>query len=162
MTGRHRPPSQVRYAESHPSVTVHFDRETYTKLVELRERTGLTMNQLVRRNLGSEEREVDAILARGRRLGVVQGRKAGRDAGLTEGYASGHTAGVAAGYESGRRDGAREAIAQYRLTYPCSVCRQPIEVLVNGPEAPHLAAALSKWGAPPLRLKATVPPPIMT
>jgi len=57
--------------------------------------------------------------------------------GAAEGYdASGHATGLAKGYENRRRDGVAQAVARYRLSYPCSVCQQPIQVRIDGPEVP--------------------------
>jgi hypothetical protein len=77
MTRRHRPPSRVRYAETHPSITVHFDLDTYAKVMELRERSGLTPNQLIRQALGSMESHIETIQTRGRATILEEGRKTG-------------------------------------------------------------------------------------
>jgi hypothetical protein len=134
MTAKRRPASRGRYAATHPALTVHFDLETHAAVVELRERTGLTLNQLVRQALGSLEGHVNMILARGRAQGIAEGRKAGHAAGWQSGYTS--------GYEAGSED----AEAAFRLTYPCRVCAERIEIRVDGAEARFAAAALTERG----------------
>jgi hypothetical protein len=116
----------VRYADSHPSITVHFDLDTYGKVMSLRERSGVTANQLVRQALGSVERHVDAIQAQGREANLEEGRKAGYLEGYKVGYA--------------------KAVAMYRLTYPCAVCGQPIALRVGDKDAVEVADHLTEEG----------------
>jgi hypothetical protein len=69
------PPSRVRYAADHPTIGVHPDRETYAKLRELRERSGLSLGRLVQQALGVVEMDVAKVEAtvfeRGRRSGYA-------------------------------------------------------------------------------------------
>jgi len=120
---KHRSPSDDRYAASHPAVTVHFDLESYQRLVALREATGLSPNQLVRAALDSLEAQVATILERGRREGVAEGTKIGE------------ATGTKAGYQEGWKAGVLQAKAIYRLTYACAVCGKPIELRVGAPDA---------------------------
>ncbi len=136
---KHRSPSKDRYAKDHPAVTVHFDLYTYNRLVALRKTTDLSLNQLVRGALGSLEAEVADILDRGWRQGVADGKRVGEAAGKQAGYAEGKQAGYAEGY--------LKAKTRFRLTYPCGVCRKPVEVLAGHSDAARAIAALveGKW-----------------
>jgi flagellar biosynthesis/type III secretory pathway protein FliH len=130
MTDRskHRSPSRVRYAKKHPSLTVHFDEETYARVLALRARTGLTLNQLVRQALGSLETHVDKIHEQGRRQGEAEGRRAG--------------------LEEGNQQGRVAARSAWKLTYPCSGCGKPMAIRVGGPEAKRAIETLidQGWG----------------
>lgn len=131
---KHRSPSQDRYAETHPAITVHFDLETFRRLVALREASGLSINELVRADLESLEAKVAAVLERGRREGVAQG--------TTIGEAAGHKAGYAEGFKAGYL----KAKAAYRLTYPCAVCGQPMEIRVGDADAKRAIEVLVEDG----------------
>jgi flagellar biosynthesis/type III secretory pathway protein FliH len=128
---KHRSPSKDRYAKTHPAVTVHFDLDTYNRLVSLRKATDLSLNQLVRAALDSLEAEVADILDRGWRQGVADGKRVGEAAGRQAGYAEGYL----------------KAKARFRLTYPCGVCRKPVEVVAGHSDAARAIAALveGKW-----------------
>ena len=56
-----QPPSRQRWAAAHPTIGVHVDVETYAKLVELRQRSGLSFSQLVRQTLGVVEMDVATV-----------------------------------------------------------------------------------------------------
>jgi len=59
---RRPPPARARYAERHPAITVHLpDRETHARLIELRDRTGLSLGQLVRQTLGVVEKDIEDV-----------------------------------------------------------------------------------------------------
>ena len=121
-----RPASRARFAAAHPILTVHFDQETYARVVDQRSRTGLSLNQLVRMALGSVERHVDALLEQGRQRGFAEGQKAG--------------------YDEGRKDGYAKAKARYGLTYPCGKCRGLITIRVGDADAQHAIATLVEEG----------------
>ena len=86
---KHRSPSKDRYAANHPAITVHFDLDTYKRLIALRDATGWSLNELVRAALDSLEAQVATILERGRREGVTEGKKIGEAAGRKTGYDEG-------------------------------------------------------------------------
>ena len=88
------------YRAAHPTIGVHSpDRDTYERLLALRERTGLTFAQLVLGALGQLEIDLEKV------------QKAGYDRGWEAGWDD--------GYETARR--------RYLLTTPCSVCGLPME-----------------------------------
>jgi hypothetical protein len=122
---KHRSPSKDRYAANHPAITVHFDLDTYKRLIALRDATGWSLNELVRAALDSLEAQVATILERGRREGVTEGKKIGEAAGRKTGY------------DEGWKVGYLKAQATFRLTYPCHVCGKPVAVRVGAPDAKH-------------------------
>ncbi len=126
-----RSPSRARYAAAHPSITIHFDLETHSRLVALRDSSGQSLNQLVRQALGALERHVETILEQGRRRGAEEGRTVGYREGLKAGYA--------------------KAVAMYRLTYPCSTCHRPLEILPGEDDARRVLSVLAdeEWGHQP-------------
>jgi flagellar biosynthesis/type III secretory pathway protein FliH len=133
---KHRSPSKDRYAAAHPAVTVHFDLDTYERLVALRKATDLSLNALVRAALDSLEAEVAAILDRGRRDGVAEGTQIGEATGRK------------AGHDEGWKAGYLKAKATYRLTYPCTDCGGRLELRVGAADAEHAITALveDEWG----------------
>lgn len=153
-TKKHRAPARGRYDATHPALTVHFDLETYAQVVELSQRSGLTSSEVVRRGLGAVERSVDAVLARGHEQGVQEGHKAGyadgyaegQSAGAAEARSAGYAAGRTAGYDEGYRAGYQEAVAIYRITYPCFKCGKPMEICADMDElVAFTRRALVRW-----------------
>ncbi len=121
---RHSPPSRARYAAQHPSIGVHVDKPTYQKLLELRERSGLSLGQLVRQALKVVENDVEMVLLTGRGQGYLQG------------------------FEEGRARGYDQALQRYCLTYPCDVCHKALEIKVGSESARAAVEALAdqRWG----------------
>ena len=119
MTVRtHQPPSRARYAAQHPTIGVHCDRETYQRLVALRERSGLSLGQLVKQELSVVEKDIETV--------------------RTRAYAE--------GLEAGRRAGWTHARRLYRLTYACSVCQGLIAIEAGSEEAKVATAAVVAGG----------------
>jgi hypothetical protein len=117
-------------------VTVHFDLDTYARVVALHEASGLSLNQVIRAALDSLEAEVATVIERGRQQGIAEGKQLGEAAGRK------------LGYEEGWKAGYIKARAHFRLTYPCSGCGKPAEVRVGNPDADHAIEALveDEWG----------------
>ncbi len=44
----HKPPSKIRYDQSHPTVSIRVNRELYDKLKELREQSGKSLGDILR------------------------------------------------------------------------------------------------------------------
>jgi hypothetical protein len=115
---RHQPPSRARYAAQHPTIGVHCDRETYQRLVALRERSGMSFGQLIKQGLGVAEKDIETVRARGYEEGL----------------------------QTGRRAGYTHARSLYRLTYACSRCQGPIAIEAGSEEAKIATAALTARG----------------
>jgi len=56
MGKRHYPPAYYRYREKHPAIVIRVTKEIFDKLKELQNKTGKTLAQLVRENLGIQMR----------------------------------------------------------------------------------------------------------
>lgn len=53
VTGKkHKPPSKIRYAENHPSVTIHLTKDEYNDLWEMSLNNGKSMNQMLKEAVG--------------------------------------------------------------------------------------------------------------
>jgi hypothetical protein len=74
---KRQPPSRARYQSDHPTIGVHVDLATHAKLIELRERSGLSFGQLVRRALGVVEHDVEAAYEAAYSLGWADGEREG-------------------------------------------------------------------------------------
>ncbi len=130
---KRRSASKLKYAASHPAITVHFPMDVYNRLIALRKATGLSLNQLVRGALDSLEAEVTTILVRGYQRGLEAGKKVGEAAARKPAYAEGWNA----------------AAAVFRLTYPCPRgCGKRIEIRVGDPDANRAIEVLvdELWG----------------
>jgi hypothetical protein len=130
---KRRSASKLKYAASHPAITVHFALDVYNRLIALRKATGLSLNQLVRAALDSLEAEVATILGRGYQRGLEVGKKLGEAAARKLAYAEGWKA----------------AAAVFRLTYPCPRgCGKRIAVRVGDPDADRAIEVLTEegWG----------------
>ena len=46
-SGKHKPPSRVRYEKAHPTVSVRVDKTTYQQLRDLRARSGVSMAEIL-------------------------------------------------------------------------------------------------------------------
>ncbi len=105
---------------SNPAVTFRVPPEDRARLERLTAKTGKSLGQLLRENLGVAERDVQSA------------------------YDRGWDQGLAIGIEEGRKGG-KEAWAIY---YYCCVCREKIEVRPNSPVHQAIVNALHerKWG----------------
>lgn len=129
---KRRSASKLKYAASHPAITVHFPLDDYNRLIALGKTTGLSPNQLVRGALDSLEAEVMTIFLRGYQRGLEVGKKVGEAAGRKLGYAEGWKA----------------AVAAFRLTYPCPRgCGKRVAVRVGNPDADRAIEVLveERW-----------------
>jgi hypothetical protein len=46
-SGKHKPPSRVRYERTHPTVSVRVDESIYRQLTDLRQRSGISMVEIL-------------------------------------------------------------------------------------------------------------------
>jgi|SRR5450631_750504 hypothetical protein len=129
---KRRSASKLRYAASHPAITVHFALDVYNRLIALRKATGLSLNQLVRAALDSLEAEVATILERGYQRGLEVGKTS-----------------EAAARKLAYAEGWKAAAAVFRLTYPCPRgCGKRIAIRVGDPDADRAIEVLidEGWG----------------
>jgi hypothetical protein len=72
---KHQPPSRRRYAATHPTIGVHcVDQKMYDDLIALRERSGLSLGQLVLQALGKVAMDVAKVEFVGRARGYWQAK----------------------------------------------------------------------------------------
>jgi hypothetical protein len=96
---RKKAPSRVKYEQSHPTVSCRIPREIYDRLQKVKEAKGQSFADILKIGLGILEMQV-------KEEGEI------RRKGYAEGYKKGY------------------AVAErlYKVTYPCSVCRQMLTV----------------------------------
>lgn len=96
---KRKAPSRVRYEQGHPTVSCRIPREVYDRLQKAKQTEGKSFADVLKIGLGVLE---------------VQVREQGeaRKQGYAEGYRKGHA----------------EAERVYKVTYPCSVCRNMLMV----------------------------------
>ena len=46
-SGKHKPPSRIRYEKTHPTVSVRVDETTYRQLKDLKQRSGISMVEIL-------------------------------------------------------------------------------------------------------------------
>ena len=109
---RSKPPSRSRYAASHRAVAVHLDLASYQRLLELRDKSKLSLGEIVRQALGLTEDQLDKARMLGFGEGVEQGYRAG--------------------FAGGRQQGFAEARQRYAISHPCSSCGKPITISTDG------------------------------
>lgn len=68
---KHRSPSRLRDAAKHPSLAVHLDKATYDRVLDRRDRPGLTLNQLVRQHSDRLTPTWTRFTSTGRRLALA-------------------------------------------------------------------------------------------
>ena len=68
---RHVPPSRRRYEESHPTISVRVPRELHDRLVQLKQRSGKSVADVVREALDVQTPSVDQAYHRGHAKGFT-------------------------------------------------------------------------------------------
>jgi len=115
---KRQPPSRVRYEQSHPTVSCRVPREVYDRLQAVKKAEGKSFADILKTGLGILElREKDK-------------RKIRRQS-HAEGY----------------RKGYAEAERLYKVTYPCCICGEIIEITSS--EAKQAASQFMqehRWG----------------
>ena len=96
---KRKAPSRVKYEQAHPTVSCRVPTEVYDQLQVAKEAEGMSFADILKVGLGILE-------VRAREEAEV--RERGRETGYREGYA--------------------EAERLYKVTYPCSVCDEMLEV----------------------------------
>jgi len=51
-SGKHKPPSRIRYEKTHPTVSVRVDGNIYRQLKDLKQRSGISMVEILLVGLG--------------------------------------------------------------------------------------------------------------
>ena len=95
---KHKAPSRIKYERDHPTVSCRVSRDIYDRLVEAKAE-GNSFADILKLGLGKLEVQLKK---------VGEARKQGWDEGYKKGYA--------------------DAALRYKVSYPCSICGQIIEV----------------------------------
>ncbi len=105
---------------SNPPVSFRLPRKDRDRLNQLSTKTGKSLGQLIRENLGIAERDEEATYHRAWNVG----------------------------YEAGHSDGVNYTEKKFAIYYRCVVCNEPILVVPNGPEHQAIVNELYRlrWG----------------
>ncbi len=101
---RRKPPSRVRYEETHPTVSVRVDRELRDRLDQIKALEGKSIRDILRVGVGLQE----VVAEQSYEWGSADGRNRGQDEGHQRGF--------------------QEAKRRYLVQYICSGCGDLIEV----------------------------------
>lgn len=72
VKGKSRPPSRIRYEQSHPVIAIRVDRETAERLRALAKESDKSLATMIKENLGIQKKEYSRAWAKG----YNQGKKA--------------------------------------------------------------------------------------
>jgi predicted transcriptional regulator len=71
----HKPPSKIKYDQSHPIVSIRVDQELYDQLKELREKSGKSLGDILREALSIQAPSVHNSYSRGFKAGYKDAEK---------------------------------------------------------------------------------------
>lgn len=133
---------------------VRVDQDTHRRLLAMRESSGASLGELVRRALGGLEAELDTARWTARAKGVEEGAAAGLAAGRAESQAALTKWRAALKERDDQLAGARDRLRQLeaeRVTYPCAGCGQPIPLVAGSNATAEVLAYLRshRWGHAP-------------
>jgi hypothetical protein len=111
-----KPPSRVKYETEHPTVSLRVPRDLYDKLRAVREAEGTSITDVLKVGVGLLE------------VKVRRERKIREEA-----------------YLAGRLKGSVDAKEKYSVSYPCSVCGEPI-VVDSTEEKEFIKRKMSEYG----------------
>ena len=57
VKGKNRPPSRIRYEQTHPVIAIRVDKETAERLKDLAKESGKSLVTLIKENLDIQEAE---------------------------------------------------------------------------------------------------------
>lgn len=103
-TNRRKPPSRVRYEETHPTISVRVDRELRDRLDQIKTLEGKSIRDILRVGVGLQEVAAEQSYE----CGFVYGRGRGQDEGHQRGF--------------------EEAKRRYLVQYRCPGCGDLMEV----------------------------------
>lgn len=96
---KHKPPSRLRYEESHPVVSCRLSRHVDALLKQrLKDLGEISFAQFIKESLGLQEAKMPDIRERN---------------------------------EIARKKGYNQALKEYRISYPCPVCGERIDITPN-------------------------------
>jgi len=65
VKGKNRPPSRIRYEQTHPVIAIRVDKETAERLKDLARESGKSLATLIKENLDMQEAEYTEAWAKG-------------------------------------------------------------------------------------------------
>jgi hypothetical protein len=65
--GKHKSPSRMRYEQTHPTITIRVDIETYERIKAIQEKTGKTLASIIKEGLGLQETSATEVYEKGYR-----------------------------------------------------------------------------------------------
>ena len=114
-----KPPSRVRYEQTHPTISMRVSRELYDRLNAVRISEGKSWGDVWREGLKVQQRTANRAYNRGLNDGLGRGRE----------------------------EGEATARAKYLVTYRCSGCGGSIELSFgNARAAAREYLELQRWG----------------
>jgi len=111
---KRKPPSRIKYEESHPTVSCRVPKEIYNSLQDIKKREGRSLTDILKVGLG-----------------ILESKVKKEDEAYSRGYDKGY----------------RKAELEFKVTYPCSVCRKTIAL--RGKDAKQAASEYMEehgWG----------------
>ena len=66
-SNKYRPPSRLRYEQTHPTISLRVDLDTYEKLKGIQDRSGKSLAALIKECLGLREASTNEIYEKGYR-----------------------------------------------------------------------------------------------
>ena len=99
----HKPPSQIRYEQAHPTVSARVNRELYDKLKEYMKAEDMSFADILKVALGAQKKSSDKAHDRGYKEGYAKGVAERQQETHDEGYKAGLNEGrtVSLGHCSG-------------------------------------------------------------
>ena len=82
LKARHKPPSRIRYEQTHPTVSTRVDKELYDKLKEIKDTEGKSFADILKEALGIQKRSTQGAYDRGYKAGCANGLTEGREFSL--------------------------------------------------------------------------------
>jgi len=71
---KHKPPSRIRYEQTHPTVSIRVNKELYEKLKEVKEMGNQSFADILKVALGVQKRSTKGAYDRGYKTGLEEGR----------------------------------------------------------------------------------------
>ena len=72
---KHKPPSRIRYEQTHPVISIRVNKELYQKLKEVKEMGNKSFADILKEALGIQKRSTRGAYKRGYKAGYADGLK---------------------------------------------------------------------------------------
>ena len=71
---KHKPPSRIRYEQTHPVISIRVNKELYEKLKEIKEMGNKSFADILKEALGIQKRSTKGAYDRGYKTGLAEGQ----------------------------------------------------------------------------------------